>query len=444
MVLFLFPNKWGKIVVGILGSLLFYAWGNANYLPLMAGVILGNYFLGYGIDYFRNRKPGQVFLWVGILINIGVLFGFKVVDVKYPLGLSYIIFQVVAYLLEIHHRKVAVEKNILYFSFYILLFPKILVGPITRYSSLAKDIRELKPTALDVADGIRRFMQGVSKKVLIADTLATVVNPIFSLKSPVVSPWIAWLVLICYALQLYFDFSGYTDMAIGLGKIMGLKFVENFNYPYISKTIGEFWRRWHISLSSWFRDFVFYPLERKRLKWTGQPGNILIVFALTGLWHGVSWNYVLWGLLHGFALVFEASASGRKLRSASVIIQRVYALGVILAGWVLFRSPSLKFAAQFFMRLAGYGAGLQPLPFQLTRPLPIVEPTLVMAIVMGILLSLPVASWLSKNIQKISNQKPFMQFAIQVTGDIALIAFFVFSIAAVTSRNSLPGIYGSF
>ena len=228
------------------------------------------------------------------------------------MGLSYVTFQAIAYLIEVRRGRVKQETDLLRFSFYLLLFPKIPVGPIVRYSQVTEQIDILHADPTEMADGLRRFIRGLAKKVLIADTLARVVNPVFALASPVVSPSIAWLVLISYALQLYFDFSGYTDMAIGLGRMMGLTFLENFDFPYLSRSIGDFWRRWHISLASWFRDFVFYPLERRRIKWIGQPVNILVVFLLVGLWHGLARNFMIWGLIHGLALVFESTSSAGK------------------------------------------------------------------------------------------------------------------------------------
>jgi alginate O-acetyltransferase complex protein AlgI len=191
-------------------------------------------------------------------------------NIRFPLGLSFVTFQAIAYLWEVYTKKIHEEKNPINFSFYLLLFPKIPVGPITRYSQLQDQIKEIYIEIPQAADGLRRFIIGFAKKVLIADTLAKVVTPVFSLPAPGISPGIAWLVIISFSVQIYFDFSGYTDMAIGIGRMMGLRFMENFNFPYVSRSIGEFWRRWHISLSSWFRDLVFFPLERHRSRWRGQ------------------------------------------------------------------------------------------------------------------------------------------------------------------------------
>ena len=233
-------------------------------------------------------------------------------------------------------------------------------------------------------------------------------------------------------------------MAIGLGRMMGFRFLENFNFPYISKSIGDFWRRWHISLSNWFRDFVFYPLERRRLKWIGQPLNILIVFALTGLWHGLTRNFLIWGLIHGMALIFESTALGKKLRTAWAPVQHIYALGVILVGWVFFRSPSPDFAFDFLRRLVGNTSGLSPLPFEVTSPLPFIEPTFLLAFAAGILLALPVGNWFQNKTDAVSNDKPVVKFFFQLMYDLGLVFLFLAAVASTASAAFQPGIYGTF
>ena len=434
-----------KPVVGILGSLLFYAWGNLIYIPLMLALMVFAYLAALGINRWRNQSLSLYLLWAGILTNVALIIGFKLwADVKYPLGLSYITFQVIAYFFEVYNNKVDSEKNLVNFAFYLLLFPKIPVGPITRYSQLRDQIQNIHIEPQDVAEGLRRFIIGFAKKALIADTLEKVVTPIFNLSSPAISPSIAWLVIISYSLQLYFDFSGYTDMAIGLGRMMGFRFMENFNFPYMSKNIGEFWRRWHISLSSWFRDLVFYPLERRRLKWIGQPVNILIVFILTGLWHGMTRNFVIWGMIHGLALVFESTFLGRKFRTFWAPLQHIYALGVILAGWVFFRSPTPHFALVFLRRLLGDTRGLKTLPFELTSPLPFIEPTFVLALLLGVLFSFPVGQWLDSLLKKIPDDWLALKISFQVVSDLSLIFILIISIAATASSTFAPGIYGAF
>ena len=435
----------GKQVAGVVVSLAFYAWGYLTAVPIMLALVLGAYLLGLGISRWRQSRWALAMLWSAVVANVGLVIGFKLWGGgAYPLGLSYVTFQVMADLIEVYKKRVECEHDILRFAFYLLLFPKLPVGPIVRYSSIKDQVGTLQVAPNEAAEGLRRFLRGLAKKVLIADTLAKVVNPIFHLATPNISPGIAWLVLASYALQLFFDFSGYTDMAIGLGRMMGLRFVENFNFPYISTSIGDFWRRWHISLSSWFRDFVFYPLERRRLKWIGQPLNTLIVFVLVGLWHGLAVTFVLWGLLHGLALVFESTALGKKLTSSRLPFRRFYTLGVILLGWLLFRSSTPVYAWEFLKRLLGSTAGLTPLPFDVTSPLPFIEPTFIIAFCAGVILSLPVGPWLQKRIQIFLDGRGFSQIFAQILYDSSLTLLLVASIAATASSLFQPNIYGKF
>ena len=445
MALFYFAGKSGKLIIGIISSLIFYAWGNLIFLPVMLGLITINYFLGRDLGKAISPKRRSVLIWIGILVNIGVLGLFKIWHgMGFPLGLSYISFQLVSYLIDVNKKRIEREVNFLKFAFYVLLFPKILVGPITRYGTLQGQIGKFDVTSEGVASGIRRFIIGLAKKILIADFLAKIVTPVFALSKPLIAPWLAWFVLVSFALQLFFDFSGYTDMAIGLAQMMGLQLPENFNFPYISKNISEFWRRWHISLSSWFRDYVFYPLERKRLKWLGQPINIMIIFSLTGLWHGVTWNYLVWGILHGLAIVFENTGLGRRLRSSWAPIQHIYALTIILISWVFFRSPDIHFAFRFLLRLAGDTRGLSPLIFQVTNPLPIIDPTVILAFVIGIVFCVPFGQLIEPMIRRMAKDASVINLALQITYDISLFLLFLISVAALVSSGFAPGIYGQY
>ncbi len=455
--------------VGLAGSLLFYAWGQIFYIPLMAGLIAINYWIGLhlGAEHRENSvKPRLLFL--GILINIGFLIFFKLLvtyggdifgdqlvflpervqnwlaGLVFPLGLSYISFQVVSYLIDVAKGSVKPEKSFLNFALYILLFPKLLVGPITRYKSLADQLSEPAPTSMMVADGVRRFIQGFAKKILIADILAKLVDAVFGQANPNVRPEIAWLVLIAFALQIYFDFSGYTDMAIGLGMMMGFRFIENFDYPYISQSISEFWRRWHISLSSWFRDYVFYPLERRRLKYIGQPMNLLLVFLLTGLWHGVTPAFIVWGLVHGIFMAMESLFLARFLTKVYPPIRHLYALAAILLTWLIFRSPSPGFAIGFLARLAGNGEGILPMPFSQTSPLPFIEPSFWLAFGFGLLFALPVKPVIEKLFVSFTRRTPALGLPGLVIQDLVLLILFVLSVGVMTSSKFLPGIYGRF
>ena len=443
-VFFLFyslPFKRLKLGLGIAGSLVFYAWGNSQYLILIIGLLLFAYITGRLQDWQRGKRSAPFILWSGIFLVIALLVGFKLrTDAAYPLGLSYVTFQVIAYFVDAQKSRENCENDFLKFSFYLLLFPKILVGPIVPYRQIKLQLDKLRSDPQVMADGLRRFLKGFAKKVLIADTLGTVVAPIFDLQSPVVTPGIAWLVIISYSLQLYYDFSGYTDMAIGLGNMMGVRFMENFNAPYLSKNISDFWRRWHISLSTWFREIVFYPLERRRFKLYGQQINIMVVFVMTGLWHGLTRNFLMWGLLHGAVLAFESTSFGRKLRNLWLPLQHVYALSVIIAGWVLFRSPTPDFAFDYFRRLAGDMRGIQILPFEMTSPLPFIEPTFLIALVIGALLCLPWSDWLHQSFPKLYED----HIVLRVVSDTGLVFIFLAALASAASASYRPGIYGGF
>jgi alginate O-acetyltransferase complex protein AlgI len=461
LITYFFAQPRWRPVVGILGSLLFYAWGSAANLAWMAGLILFNYWLGLRL----KDKPAKWLLPLGLIVNVGLLATFKLFaaygmglflgldsflpervngwlgSLTFPLGLSYVSFQLISYLLDVNKGTVKAERNLVSFAFYVLMFPKLLVGPIIRYRSLAESLPAPTLDPNQIADGVRRFLRGFAKKVLIADVLAKVVNVIFSLPVEASTPAYAWLALVGYALQIFFDFSGYTDMAIGLASMMGLRFSENFNYPYIAQSIGDFWRRWHISLSSWFRDYVFYPLERRRLPVLGQSLNILIVFLLTGLWHGVTAGFIVWGLLHGFFLVMEGLFLNRWLKAAWLQpIRHLYTLFALMLTWLFFRAPSLDYALDFLRLLIGNIQQTVRLPFSEMSPLPFIEPSFVLAFVAAIVLSLPIGPWLGKQIGK----HPRLVFPLTVTGDLLLLALFVLAVGMMTSSKFLPGIYGNF
>jgi len=285
---------------------------------------------------------------------------------------------------------------------------------------------------------------GLAKKVLIADHLARLVNAAFGLETPNFSPDIARLALIGFALQLYFDFSGYIDMAIGLGQALGFQLPENFNHPYLSRSVSEFWRRWHMTLSAWFREYVFYPLERKRLPVLGQQVNILFVFLLTGLWHGLTLPYIIWGLIHGIAIVLESTFIGRWLRRTWQPIQHLYALSIILFSWIFFRSSSVEYAWAFLKRLFGDLNGITVLPFSTTTPLPFIEPTFLLALAIGLILSFPVSPWLAGWRDNLVTRQPKLALPLQIISDVLLLALLWTSIAALAAGAFTPGIYDRF
>ena len=447
------------------GSAIFLAAGELIYFVLILAMIACNYLIGRQISRALNTdNPASRWIGLGVVLNLSTLLSFKFLStysalllpylppkavplfdhIPYPLGLSYLSFQFISYLLDIFLKKGPAEKNIFTFSLYILFFPKIIVGPITRYSQLSDQIAQRVISMDGVAAGLRRFITGLAKKVLIADQLGRVTNAAFGLASPEFTTGTAWFVLLAYALQLYFDFSGYIDMALGLAQCLGFTLPENFNYPYSAKSISEFWRRWHITLSSWFRDYVFFPLERRRQSFGGQQINTLIVFLLTGLWHGLTLPFIAWGLIHGGAVALEASGFGRKLKTFPIALQHAYALTVILFGWIFFRSPSLPYAFSFVKRLFGLGGAIQPVSFSLSQPLPFIEPSVILAFCVGMFFAFPVIPAVRNKVLQTWGASRIARFVSLSLNDVALFALFYACIVVLTGAAYKPGIYGGF
>lgn len=372
---FLVPAMLRNLLL-VIASLLFYAWGEGTYAIIMILSMSLNY--GFGILIHEFRYQAKWTLAVAITVNLGMLAFFKysvflvqnigmllaplgikvgpIDSVHLPLGISFFTFHSISYLIDIYRKDAPAQKNPLDLALYISFFPQLIAGPIVRYHDIADQLRKRMVLAEDFAIGIRRFIIGLAKKVLIANTLAIPADQIFSLPSEHLSTSLAWLGILCYTLQIYFDFSGYSDMAIGLARMFGFRFLENFNYPYISKSIQEFWRRWHISLSNWFRDYLYIPLGGNRVRPWRVYINLVIVFFLCGLWHGASWNFVIWGMLHGVFLVLERIGLGQLLERKVGLVRHAYALFVVLVGWVFFRSDTLSGALFYLRAMAGLGA----------------------------------------------------------------------------------------
>ena len=352
---YLLPFRWYRNTLLLLASLLFYAWGEPVYVIIMIIMILINYLFALLIS--MNPK-NRLILFCSCLVNFAVLFFFKyfnffmenlsafienvpVLDIVMPIGISFYTFQIVSYLIDVYRGDVQVQKNPLYFGCYVSLFPQLIAGPIVRYIDVEYEMMHRKFNLQGTADGLRRFVIGLGKKVIIANHMAIVSDTIFASTFEGLSFTSAWLGAIAFAFQIYYDFSGYSDMAIGLGKIFGFKFNENFNYPYIAKSITDFWRRWHISLSSWFRDYVYIPLGGNRCSTYRWIFNMFVVWALTGLWHGAAWNFVLWGVYFFLILVIEKLFLQKVLKYLKGI-RHVYAIVLILIGWVLFNCSSFE------------------------------------------------------------------------------------------------------
>ncbi|HND93257.1 MAG TPA: MBOAT family O-acyltransferase [Anaerolineales bacterium] len=459
----------GKARTGILllASVIFLAWGDASAILWLGGILVSGYWMGLAIA--KAQETGQSaakWLWAGLGVNVILLAFFKYLTafgqegllwlntpetwvddlsgLTVPIGLSYVTFQLIAYLVDVWKGNTPAEKNFVSFSAYLLFFPKLVSGPITRYKPFAVQMEQLNPSMDDVAAGFRRLLSGFIKRTVIANQLALMANAVFNQPTANVEPKFAWLGLAAYTLQIFFDFSGYTDMALGLGLMIGVRLPENFNFPYIAQSVSDFWRRWHITLSTWFREYVFYPLERKRFKWMGQQVNILIVFLLTGLWHGFNPTFMVWGMIHGIALAVESLGFGRWLKGAWRPLQHLYTLTIVVIGWVFFRSQDLNFAFEFFRRLAGDRSNLMPLPFSQTTPIPFIEPSFIMALIAGTLFSFPLTSLWRQLRERFESRQSNSYLLFQVMEDAALLLFFILGLGLQLSGSFLPNLYAKF
>ena len=350
----------------LLFSLFFYGWGEPVYLFLMIGDIVLNYVCGLWIFSDRQKgRSGKLPLVVGIVLNLLLLGYFKyanfllgdlVPTVALPIGISFYIFQSMSYIIDYYRGDAPLQRNVLNFGTYVTLFPQLIAGPIVRYADVAKMINSRKENVAQFASGVRLFMVGLGKKVLLANPMGNLWNLLQVQEGTLTS----WMGLLAYTLQIYFDFSGYSDMAIGLGRMFGFEFLENFNFPYISSSITEFWRRWHISLSTWFKEYVYIPLGGNRKGLSRQVVNIIVVWLLTGLWHGASWNFVFWGGYYAILLILEKSFLLKVLKKIPAVFRHIYTMIAVMLGWALFyfedSSALFTFIGKLFTPASSAGA----------------------------------------------------------------------------------------
>lgn len=371
LVYFIMPNHMWKNVFFTICSFLFYAWDTPAFLLLMCTSIVINYVGGVLLQALRNKiLLRKLWFILIIMINLGLLFYFKyfnfaistvnslfsssfpLQEIILPIGISFFTFQGMSYVIDLYRNEISVQKNPLYVALYISMFPQLIAGPIVRYKDVNFQIENRSVTLDSFAEGMRRFVIGLSKKVIIANDLGQVADSIINGNLFQTSASVAWFGAICYTMQIFFDFSGYSDMAIGLGKMFGFTFMENFNYPYISRSITEFWRRWHISLSSFFKDYLYIPLGGNRKG--NVYVNLLVVFICTGLWHGASFNFLFWGLWHGLFILLEKALT-RKKKPVKIhfIIKYGYTCLVIIIGWIIFRIEDLSALCQYLKVMFG-------------------------------------------------------------------------------------------
>ena len=362
IVYYLSPKKFRNFIL-LIASLIFYAWGEPVYILIMLFSTVFDYINGLLIDKFQKKnqhKYAKIVLIISVVGNLAILGFFKYSDflisninslfnlnisllaIALPIGISFYTFQTMSYTIDVYKQNVKAQKNFISFATYVTLFPQLIAGPIVKYRDVSESLENRKENITDFSEGIKRFIIGLFKKVMIANNAGFIWESIHSLPYSEISLSLAWIGAICYSLQIYYDFSAYSDMAIGLGKMFGFHFLENFNYPYIAKSITDFWRRWHISLSSWFKEYVYIPLGGSRKTIARTVINLLIVWFLTGLWHGASWNFVVWGLYFGVLLIIEKFVLKKVLDKMPSFIRHLYTLFFVIISWVIFACPTLE------------------------------------------------------------------------------------------------------
>ncbi|MFP5239391.1 MAG: MBOAT family O-acyltransferase [Acidobacteriota bacterium] len=447
-------------------SFVFYAWGEGAYTIVMAVSILANFWFGLWVHNAHRTSSAKLQIGLAIAFNITLLVIFKytnfIVDnlnhfvvsplglhpvdvgkVHLPIGVSFFTFHCISYLMDIYRRQTPPNASLSQLALYIALFPQLVAGPIVRYKDIASQLSGRTVTVERFAYGVRRFVTGLGKKVLIANVVALPADKIFAVPTDQLTTPVAWLGVLYYTLQIYFDFSGYSDMAIGLAHMFGFKFLENFNYPYISRNIREFWRRWHISLSTWYRDYLYIPLGGNRCSNARVTFNLVLVFFLCGLWHGASWSFIIWGLFHGFFLGLERTRFGAWMDKAWSPLAHAYTLLVVMVGWVFFRAENLGQATAFLKAMAGMGTGTG-LEW---HPGLFMNPKVGIVLVLAVIGSAPVIPWLAAwraRLLERTGSFVYGPFVDALTGLVAMPAILLLSCMALASGTHNPFIYFQF
>lgn len=465
--LYLCSPKVARNFLLLCASLLFYAWGERRYVVILLFSILLNYLCGLVIGHAQaGSRRRRLLLITGIAANLLLLItfkyarflvanlnelaalvgrhGFALPGIRLPIGISFFTFMGMSYLIDIYRRQLEPERNLNTFALYITLFPHLIAGPIVRYSDIAKELVERHISRPEFATGVRRFIIGFGKKMIIANTVAIPADSIFNMPVEQLTPGLAWLGAVSYTLQIYFDFSGYSDMAIGLARMFGFHFPENFNYPYIAKSITEFWKRWHITLSTWFRDYLFFSLGVRGPRWRIYL-NLLIVFFLCGLWHGASWNFVIWGLFHGAFLVIERFGLAAWMQRRALAFQHLYAMLVVMVGWVFFRADSLSHALFFLKAMAGSVHG-GVTEYSVTYYL---NTQLLLVFILGVLGSMPTVpllrQWKERLVEDVRGATgALLEACLRLASFAAMIMIFLTSAALSAAGTYNPFIYFRF
>lgn len=370
---FILPNRIKNLIL-LISGLIFYAWGEPVYIWVMVVSSLVDYMAGLIINkYDDNPKVRKIALITSMMVDLGFLMAFKysgffitnintlfntnipIPELSLPIGISFYTFQSMSYTIDLYWRKIKVQKNFLDYLTYVSLFPQLVAGPIVKYQDIQNEIHERKVNIKLVGEGTNLFIKGLAKKVLLANNIGALWTEVKTLDFSEISVITAWIGILSFTFQIYYDFSGYSDMAIGLGKMLGFHFPKNFDHPYISKSVSEFWRRWHITMGSWFRDYVYIPLGGNRKGKLKMVRNTFIVWALTGFWHGAGWNFILWGLFYGIILMIEKVYLGKVLEKLPSFIRILYTFVLVVIGWVFFDTSSLTEAGQLIKAMFGFG-----------------------------------------------------------------------------------------
>jgi alginate O-acetyltransferase complex protein AlgI len=443
-------------------SVIFYAWGEVLFVFLMLGSALLNYFLGRWVDRETGVTRRKWAVGVAVALNIGTLAFFKyanfmvgnlnlllgvfhlgavrMVPVRLPIGISFFTFHALSYVIDVYRRKWASAKTPCDVALYIFFFPQLIAGPILRWSAIAPQLARRAVSREGFAEGVRRFVGGLAKKMIVANVMAAPADKLFGLSGRELTPSLAWLAVGCYTLQIYFDFSGYSDMAVGLGKMFGFQFIENFNFPYTAQSIRAFWRRWHISLSSWFRDYLYIPMGGNRCPVWRNHLNLVIVFFLCGLWHGASWTFVIWGLYHGIFLVIERTRFGQWIDGLPRPLRHGYALVVVMAGWVLFRADSFGQAVTMLGNLVGVTGGVDPNQ-KVARYW---NAELACSIGCGVLFAMPAWEWILDRARAVRRLLPGMTGTVAETAGLGLELLLVVALLLISAAWLAGGTYNPF
>lgn len=375
IIYYLSPRKFRNFIL-LVASLVFYAWGEPVYILIMLFSTAFDYVNGLLIDKFQKENKNRyakIVLIVSVVGNLSILgffkysnflitnlnslfhFGLSLLSIALPIGISFYTFQTMSYTIDVYKKNVEAQKNLISFATYVTLFPQLIAGPIVKYRDVRESLENRKENISDFSEGVKRFILGLFKKVMLANNIGFLWESINAIPNQEMSVSLAWIGAICFTLQIYYDFSGYSDMAIGLGKMFGFHFLENFNFPYLSKSITEFWRRWHISLGSWFKEYVYIPLGGNRKGMKRTIINLLIVWFLTGLWHGASWNFVVWGLYFGVLLILEKLFLAKFLAKMPKFFQHIYTMFFVIISWVIFASPTLSDGLEYLKVMFDFG-----------------------------------------------------------------------------------------